>query len=447
MKGRITMNVTVEEVGALTRKLTIVLPAEEVAGELEEGYRKLASQVKLKGFRKGKVPRHILEKSYGDQVRGEVGEKLVQATYFDAVEQEKVDPVVHPNILSHDFGDDGTFTYVAQVEVRPEFELGQYAGLEIEKPDTVVTDSEIEEELEQLRKNKAPLRSVDDRAVQMGDLAIVDFQGYDNNGDPIPQVKGDDFTVDIGSGRLGIDFEEQLVGLNKGEEASREIDFAADNPNPILAGKKIEFKITVKEIRERVLPDLDDEFAQDVGQEFATLDDLKAHIRKEKQKQKEETLEGDLNDKIMQKLVEMHDFEVPGRLVVYEIDEYIKQMEDNLSRSGLTLESAGMNREELARNYKEVAEKRVRGDFILKKIAEKEDIKVEEGDINQGFERIAKQYNMSVEEVKGYFQKREDMLPFLNELLNEKTLKFLSAEAKFIPVTEAAAEGTAAEAE
>ncbi len=446
MKGRIVMNVTVEDVGTLTKKLTIALPAEEVAGELEAGYRKLASQVKLKGFRKGKAPRHILEKNYGDQVRGEVGEKLVQATYFDAVEQENVDPVVHPSILSHDFGDDGTFTYVAQVDVRPEFELGQYTGLEIEKPDTVVSDREIEEDLEQLRKNKAPLRSVDDRAVQMGDLVIIDFQGYDN-GAPIAQVKGDDFTVDIGSGRLGIDFEEHLVGLNRGEEASCEIDFPADNPNPVLAGKKVEFKINVKEIRERVLPDLDDQFAQDVGQEFATLDDLKAHISKEKQKQKEEALEGDLNDKIMQKLVEMHDFEVPGMLVVYEIDEYIKQMEDNLSRSGLTLESAGMNREELAKNYKEVAEKRVMGDFILKKIAEKDDIKIEEEDIKQGFERIAKQYNMSIEEAKGYFKKREDMLPFLNELLNEKTLKFLSAEAKFVVVTEAADEGSATDTE
>lgn len=431
------MNVTVEDVGSLTKKLTIVLPAEEVARELEDGFRKLASQVKLKGFRKGKVPRHILEKNYGDQVRGEAGEKLVQATYFDAVEQEKVDPVVHPSILSHDFGEDGSFTYVAQIDVRPEFDLVKYTELEVEKPDTAVSDGEIEAELEELRKNKAPLRTVDGRPVQMGDLVIVDFQGYEN-GAPILQVKGEDFTMDIGSGRLGLDFEKELVGLNKDEEASREIDFPADNPNPVLAGKKVEFKINVKEIRERVLPDLDDEFAKDVG-EFNTLDELKAHISEEKQKQKEESLEGDLNDIIMQKLVAAYDFEVPGMLIVYEIDEYIKQMEENLSRGGLTLESAGMNREELAKNYKDVAEKRVRGDFILKKIADKEEIKVEEEDINRGFDRIARQYNMSVDEVKGYFRKREDMLPFLNELLNEKILKFLNSEARFIPAKESAA--------
>lgn len=429
------MEVTIAEVSPLTRRITVVLPPEKVKPELEAGYRKLKGEIKLKGFRRGKVPQHILEKNYGPQVKAEVSEKLVQATYFDAVEQQKLDPVVHPDIKSHFFGDDNSFTYEAEVDIRPDFELKQYKGLEIEKPETTVSDDEVNEELQRLCKQMAPLRNVDDRSIALHDLAIVDFQGF-HEGAPIKQVRGERVSMDIGSGRNGKEFEDKLIGLAKGDETSIEIDFPADNQNPLLAGKKVEFRITVRDIQERVLAEIDDEFAKDVGEEFSTLNELKDHIRGQKQQEKETALEGDISDRLMQKLVEMHDFEIPERLVRYEVEDYIKQAEENLKRSGLTLESAGLNREEMASHYKEAARKRVCGDFILKKISEQEKIKIDDNDINEGFNRIAQQYNMKLEEVKQYFQHRDDMLPFLNELLNEKILKFLRDEASFVPPAE-----------
>lgn len=424
------MEITVEEISPLTRKLKVLLPAEDVTKELDAAYSKLKSEVHLKGFRKGKVPRRILEQNYGTRVQAEVGEKLVQATYFDAIEQQKLDVVAHPEIKAHSFGNDGTFVYEAEVDTRPQFELQKYKGLEIEKPDITVDDSEVDEELAGMRKEMAPLRSVDGRGLAMDDIGIVDFQGF-HNGEPIPQVKGTAVSVDIGSGRNGKEFEEKLIGLSKGDESSFEIDFPPESPNPVLAGKKVEFKITVKDAKERVLADLDDDFAKDVGEDFATLDELRAHIVDKLKEKKEEALAGEITDKLMQALVENHDFDVPARLVQYEIDDYIKQTEQRLKASGLTLESAGVNREEMASHYREVAEKRVRGDFILKKIAEQEDITLAEEDIQNGFGRIAAQYNMTVDEVKGYFKSREDMLPFLNELLNEKILKMLKEEAVF----------------
>ena len=427
------MQVTVNEVGVLTKKLKIVLPEEEVTKELDAGFRKIKNEARVKGFRRGKVPRHILEQTYGHQVRAEVAEKLVQATYFDAVEKEKLDVVAHPEIKTPVFEEDGSFSYEAEVDTRPQFELQDYKGMDIEKEKITVTDAEIDSAIDGLRREVAPLRSVEDRAVQERDIVIADFDGF-HEGEQLKQVHGENVNVDVGTGRHGQEFENKLIGMQKGEEASVEVDFDADSPNPLLAGKKIEFKVRINDIKERVLPELDDEFARDVGEDFDSLSALRQHIKEKILAEKEQALEGDISDRIMQKLLEANQFEVPSRLVQHEINEYIKQTEETLQRGGLSLEAAGINRAETEERYRETAVKRVRGDFILKKIAEQEEIKVLDEDLNNGFARIAKQYNMTVSEVKGYFKNRDDMLPFMNELLNEKILKFLRNEAKYIPV-------------
>jgi len=430
------MDVTVENTGELTRKLTITLPPERVGKELDKAYNKLKKDVQLKGFRRGKVPRSVLEKNYRPQVEAEVGEQLVQETYFDAVEQEGLDTVVHPEIVEHNFADDGSFTYVAVVDVKPVFELNQYKGIEVEKPSTEVTDEEVDARIEELRRAQAALKSADDdHAIEKDDVVIVDFQGF-HEGKPMSQVQNTDYSIDVGEGRLGEEFEEKLIGLKKGDKTLYEVDFPPDYPNPLLAGKKVEFKVDVKDIKVRVKPELDDEFAKDIDPEHETLDDLREAIRKELQEEKEKTLEGTLDDRIMEKLIELHPFEVPKRLVMYEVQEMVKQTEENLKRAGMTLESAGIDLEDLIEQNKPVAEKRVRGDFLLKKVAEVEEIKLSDEDIEAGYQRIADEYNMSLDEVKSYFKRREEILPFVNELLNEKILTFLRENATFIPEQE-----------
>jgi len=426
------MDVTIETINDLTRTLSITLQEEEVCKELNKAYAKLKKDVKLKGFRRGKVPQSVLEKNFRAQVEAEVGERLIQATYFDVVEQEKIDVVVHPEIKAHKFNEDGTFVYVAEVDVKPVFDLKQYKGIEIEKPVTVVTDAEVDEKIEALRREHAVLRSADaEHAITKDDMAIVDFQGFHNDA-AMKEVHNEDYSVDIGSGSLGREFEEKLIGLKKCDKTLYSVDFPPDYPNPVLAGKKVEFKVDIKEVKERIKPELDDEFAKDVSGEYETLQDLKNGIRKQLQEEKESVLEGDLDDRIMHKLIEYHEFPVPERLVAYEVEEMIKQVEGNLERSGLTLESAGIKREDLVAKNREIAEKRVRGDFLLKKVAEVEDIKINDDDIEQGYQRIAEQYKMSLPEVKSYFQRREEIMPFVNELLNEKILRFLRTEAKLI---------------
>ncbi len=428
------MEIVVENVSDLGRKLTITLPEDMVGKELDKAYNKLKKDVRIKGFRRGKIPRSVLEKNYRQQVEAEVGEQLVQETYFDAIEKEGLDTVVHPEIVEHTFPEDGTFSYVAMVDVKPVFDLTEYKGLEIEKPSTDVSEEEVDAKIEELRRSHAALKSADeDHGIEKDDLVIVDFQGFHNE-KPMKQVHNTDYSIEVGQGRLGEEFESKLLGLKKGEKTIYEIDFPADYPNPILGGKTVEFKVDIKDVKERIKPELDDEFAKDINPDHESLDDLRKEIQEELKREKEKTLEGELDDRIMEKLIELHPFEVPNRLVMYEVQEMIKQTEENLKRGGMTLESAGINLEELIEQNKPIAEKRVRGDFLLKKVAEVEEIKLSDDDIEQGYQRIADEYKMTLDEVKSYFKRREEILPFVNELLNEKLLTFLRENANFTDV-------------
>ena len=435
------MEIVVENLSELTRKLTITLPKETVGPALDKAFAKINKEVRLKGFRRGKIPQSVLEKNFRDQIQAEVGEKLVQETYFDAVEKEGLEPVVHPEIAEHRFPEDGTFVYVAMVDIKPQIDLKEYKGLEVEKPVLVVAEEEIDKEITLLQRHQAALQTAEDgHVIAMDDVAVVDFQGF-HDGKAMKEVRNENYSVDIGMNRLGKDFEEKLIGMKKGDKALYEVDFPADYPNPMLAGKKVEFKVDVKDVKVRVRPELDDEFAKDIKPELTSLEALRDDIRARLQKAKDDALQGDLDDKIMHKLIELNPFEVPQRLVNYEIQEMLKQTEENLKRSGLSFESAGINLEELVEKNRDVAAKRVKGDFLLKKIAEVEEIKIADEDIQRGYQRIADQYRMTLDEVKKYFQRREEILPFMNELHNEKVLNFLREQARFTSVAPAAGAG------
>ncbi|MCL2458644.1 MAG: trigger factor [Desulfobulbus sp.] len=428
------MDIVVEQLSELTRKLTITLPKETVEPALSKAYAKINKDVKLKGFRRGKIPQSVLENNFKGQIQDEVGEKLVQESYFDAVEKQALDPVVHPEITEHAFKEDGTFVYVAMVDVKPQIDLKEYKGLEVEKIVVAVKNEEIDKEISLLRRHQAVLQTAEEgHGIAMDDVAVVDFQGF-HKGKAMKEVHSENFSVDIGMHRLGKDFEEKLIGLKKGDKTLYEIAFPADYPNPLLAGKNVEFKVDVKDVKVRIQPALDDEFAKDIKPELNTLAELREDVRHRLQKAQDEALRGDLDDKIMHKLIELNPFEVPQRLVNYEIQEMLKQTEENLKRSGLSFESAGIKLDDLVEKNREVAVNRVKGDFLLKKIAEVEEIKIADEDIQRGYQRIADQYRMTLDEVKKYFKRREEILPFMNELHNEKVLNFLREQAKFIEV-------------
>ncbi len=422
------MQVSVKETGGLGRSISVVVDEKDVQKRLNKAYNKLNNDVSMKGFRKGKVPRKILEQTYGEQVHNEVADELVQETYFDALEETKLEAVVHTDVREFKYEDDGSFSYTAEIDVKPDFELDAYKGLEIEMPAIVISDADIDAKLAEMRREHAMLGTVEDRPSAMDDVVSIDFTA-EKDGQLMDNVKGTGYSVDIGSGRNGIEFEEHIVGLSVGEEATRTIEFPVDFGNQLLAGNVIAFNIKVNDIKGRTFADLDDDFAQEISADFKTLDDLKADIKKNFEVEREKARRGDLVDVIMLKLLDNHDFDIPQRLVAHEVSQHIKQLEDSLDKQEMTLETAGLSREKLIEDYKGDATKRVKGDFILKKIAEVEGIKVEDTDVTAGFQRIADQYSMTVDDVKKYFGRREDLLPFMHEILNEKIVEFLSKES------------------
>ncbi|MDR3090556.1 MAG: trigger factor [Desulfobulbaceae bacterium] len=430
------MQVNIQPTGALGRTISITLPADEVAPKLKAEYEKIRQNARMAGFRKGKTPLNVIEKTYKPQVEADVAEKLIQESYFDAIGKEDIDPVTHPEITDFKYNDDGSFSYDAAVEVRPIFTLAEYKGIELERPVIAISDEEVAAELEKLRRELANLRDADHRPAANGDVVLIDFQGY-FKGNPIKQIKNTDFSLELGSGKLEPELEAKLVGLTKGDEVQHEIDYPENNPNPFLKGRRIEFRISLKDVKERLLPELDDEFAKDVSETFNTLDDLKFSIRERRMKERLNQSEGAVVDTMMQALLERHDFEVPKRLVDFEVRQMVKEAEERLKRSGFTPEQAGLDLKRLAENSQEIAAKRVRGDFILKKIAEVENIKVDEADMERGFKRIGDQYRMSAAEVKEFFKSRDDLLPLMGELLNEKIINFLK-EAAVVKTIEAA---------
>ena len=422
------MQVSIQSTGVLGRSITITLPAAEVAPKLKAEYEKIRQNARMAGFRKGKVPMDVIEKTYKPQIEADLAEKLIQESYFDAIGKEDIDPVTHPDITDFKYNADGSFTYDAAVEVRPVFTLAEYKGIEVETPVITISDEEVAAEIEKLRHELAALRDAGERPAVMGDVVLIDFQGY-FKGNSIKQIKNSDFSLELGSGKLEPELEQKLVGLKKGEEIRHEIDYPETNPNPFLKGRKIEFRIKLKEVKERLLPEIDDEFAKDVSNTFKTLDDLKFSIRERRMQERLAQSEGAVIDKMMQTLLERHDFEVPKRLVDFEVRQMVKETEERLKRLGVTPEAAGLDLNKFAENSQEMAAKRVRGDFILKKIAEVESIKVEDADMERGFKRIGDQYRMAVKEVKEFFKSRDDLLPLMSELLNEKILNFLKESA------------------
>ena len=422
------MQVSIQPTGVLGRSITVTLPTAEVAPKLKAEYEKIRQNIRMAGFRKGKVPMDVIEKTYKPQIEADLAEKLIQESYFDAIGKEDIDPVTHPEVTDFKYNADGSFTYEAAVEVRPSFTLAEYKGIEVERPVITISDEEVAVEIDKLRRELATLRDAGDRPAVEGDVVLIDFQGY-FKGNPIKQIKNSDFSLELGAGKLEAELEQKLAGLKKGEDIRHEIDYPENHPNPFMKGRRIEFRINLKEVKERLLPEIDDEFAKDVSNTFNTLDDLKFSIRERRMKDRLNQSEGTVIDKLMETLLARHDFEVPKRLVDFEVRQMVKEAEERLKGIGVTPEAAGMDLKRLAENSEGIAAKRVRGDFILKKIAEVENIKVDDADMERGFKRIGDQYRMSITEVKEFFKNRDDLLPLMNELLNEKILNFLKEAA------------------
>lgn len=399
------MSVQVENLEKNMAKLTIEVAAEEVEKALQAAYMKEKGKISLPGFRKGKVPRNMIEKMYGPAVFYEdAANTLIQENYGSAADESGIDIVSRPSIDVVQIESGKPFIFTAEVAVRPEVKLGEYLGVQVTKVDTTVTDEELDAALEKERNSNSRTVSVTDRPVQTGDTAVIDFEGF-VDGVPFEGGKGENHSLEIGSHSFIDTFEDQLVGKNAGDDVEVNVTFPEQYQAAELAGKPALFKVKINEIKAKELPELDDEFAQDVS-EFDTLAEYKEDVKKHLEEQKENEAKRTKEDEAITKIIEKSEMEIPEAMLETQCENMLNEFAQRISQSGLSMEQymqfSGMTPDKLKEQVRPEAETRIKSSLILEQIAKEENIEVSEEEINAEIEKMAAAYGMEADKLKEY---------------------------------------------
>ena len=399
------MSVQVENLEKNMAKLTIEVAAEEVEKAIQSAYLKEKGKISLPGFRKGKVPRKMIEKMYGEAVFYEdAANTLIQENYPGAVEESGVDIVSRPTIDVVQIESGKPFIFTAEVAVRPEVKLGKYLGVQVTKVDTSVSDEEVEEALEKERNNNARTISVTDRPVANGDTAVIDFEGF-VDGVAFEGGKGENHSLEIGSHSFIDTFEDQLVGKNVGDDVEVNVTFPEQYQAAELAGKPAMFKVKIHEIKCKELPELNDEFAQDVS-EFDTLAEYKEDVKKRLTEQKENEAKRTKEDEAIQKIIDKSTMELPEAMIETQCENMVNEFAQRLAQSGLSMEQymqfSGLTLDKLKEQVRPEAETRIKSSLVLEQIAKEENIEVTDAEVDAEVEKMAAQYGMEADKLKEY---------------------------------------------
>lgn len=416
-----------------TGVLTVELPAEKVNAALDKAFKKVVKQINVPGFRKGKMPRQMFEKRFGvESLYQDALELLVNENYPLAIDETGISPVDQPEIdfEMEDLGKNKDFKFTATVIVKPEVELGDYKGLEVKKQETTVTDEEIEQQLKDQQTRLAELVVKEDSAIENGDTAVIDFEGF-QDGEAFEGGKGDNYSLEIGSGSFIPGFEEQLIGAKAGEEKEVVVTFPEEYHAAELAGKEATFKVNVKEVKGKELPELDDDFAQEVDSEVKTLDELRTKLKEKTATEKAAAADTALRDELVEKASNNAKIDIPNAMIETEIDRMMQEYDQNLQMQGLNLDLfyqfSGQDEAALRAQMKEDAESRVRVALVLEAIGEAEKIEATEEDINAELEKMTEQFKMEADQIKSILGGTSVLE---HDVKIRKTVEFLVDNAK-----------------
>ncbi len=397
------MSVQVENLEKNMAKLTIELPAEELEKAMQAAYMKEKNKISIPGFRKGKVPRQMIEKMYGPEIFFEdAANALISQSYPKAVDESGIEIVSRPDIDITQIEKGKAFIYTAEVAVKPEVTLGEYKGITVTKVDTAVTEDELQDAVAKERESNARTVTVEDRAIEDGDTAVIDFEGF-VDGTAFEGGKGENHSLVIGSHSFIDNFEEQLIGKNTGDELEVNVTFPEEYHAPELAGRPAVFKVKINEIKMEELPELDDEFAQDVS-EFDTLEEYKEDVKKNLAERKAADARRTQEDEAVQKIVENSQMEIPEAMVNTQAESMIDDFANRIAQQGLSLEQyaqfTGTTVEQMLDQMKPDALKRIQSGLVLEAIAVKEDIQVSEEDVEAEIGKMAEMYGMEADKMK-----------------------------------------------
>lgn len=397
------MSYTVENLEKSMAKITITVSAEDFEAAMVKSYNKNKKNISIQGFRKGKAPRKMVEKMYGPEVFYEDAANFaIPDAYEVAAKECGLDIVSRPEIDVVDIGKDKEFVFTATVAVKPEVTLGEYKGIEVEKKVVKVMAADVNEELEKVREQNSRMITVEDRGIKKDDTAVIDFEGF-VDGEPFQGGKGEDYPLVIGSHSFIDDFEDQLVGKKTGEEAEVNVTFPEEYHEASLKGKPALFKVTVKEIKKKELPKLDDEFASEVS-EFETLKEYKASVKKTLTERRKEEAKREKENAVVEKVVENVTVELPDPMIDEQVQQMIQEFASRLAQQGLSFEQymqmTGMTPDALTAQMRPEAEKRIKTRLALEAIVAAENIKATAKDLDKEIENMASMYQMEVDKIK-----------------------------------------------
>jgi len=415
-------------------ELTINVSVDEFDKALNEAYKKVVKTVSLPGFRKGRIPRNIFEKQFGvESLYQDAVDIVLPTAYEEAIDQTGIFPIDQPQVDIEQIEKGKELIFKAIVTVKPEVKLGEYKGLEYEAEDVEVTDEEVENNLENLRENHAELVLKEDGTVENGDTVVIDFEGF-IDGEAFEGGKAENHSLEIGSQQFIPGFEEQLIGKPANEETEIEVTFPEDYQQTDFAGKKATFKVMIHEIKQKELPELDDDFAQDVDEEVETLDELKEKKKEELLSSKETEAENKKRESLLLQASENAEVEIPEVMIETELNNMLQEFEQRVQMQGMTLENyyelSGETEESIKGQMKEDAEKRVKSNLTLEAILEAEELEVDDSDVDAELEEMAKMYSIDKEQILGMLGGNADVLK--EDLKIKKALNFIVEQAKAV---------------
>lgn len=411
-----------------TVKLTIEVDKDAFEAAVQKAYKKNVKKIALPGFRKGKAPRKLIEKYYGEGVFYEDAVNFVCPDAYDfAVKEAGISPVDRPEIDIETIGEGKDLVLTATVTVKPEVKLGKYKGVEVEKTVYETKDEDVDAEIKAAAEKNVRMINVEDRPVKKGDVTVIDFEGF-ADGVAFEGGKGENHTLEIGSGQFIPGFEDQLVGAKLGEETEVNVTFPEEYHAEELKGKPAVFKVTVKEIKEKEYPELNDEFAKDVS-DFDTLDEYKEDIRKNVLEQKQKLADDDVDKQIIDKLVELLEAEIPEAMFENKINDDIKEFSYRLQSQNIDINTylkyTGMDAKSLREGFRSQAERQVKLRLALEKIAQNENFEATSEDIENEFSKIADMYKMEVEKVKNLISEKD----LSKDIIVDKAMKLVKETA------------------
>ncbi|EDU39310.1 trigger factor [Clostridium sporogenes] len=389
------MNVKVENIEKNVVKLEITVDSEKFNEAVKKSFKKNAKRFNVPGFRKGKAPLNIIKKYYGEGVLFEDAINFCcEDTYPKAIEENNIKPVDYPQIDVVQIGEGKDFIYTAEITTVPEVKLGEYKGVEVKKVSYEVEDEAVENELKSMQEKNARVSLKEEGEIEKGNIAIIDFKGY-VDGEAFEGGEAKDYELEIGSGTFIGDFEDQLVGLKKDESKKVNVSFPEEYGREDLNGKPATFEVTIKDIKVKELPALDDEFAKEVS-EFDTLEELKSDIKDRMKKELSDKAKAEYEEAVVEAVAANAEIEIPKVMIEKEIDNMVRDLEMRLKYQGLDLKSyyefTNSSEEKVKEYMKETAEKRVKTDLIMQEIAKVEDIKATEEELKEKAMEVAKQY-------------------------------------------------------